>query len=187
MAEFIACFVYMLLYSKKKPTLIMFAIFASFGVLALVFFFIIKPEMFGSFIEILTEFRFTDLNGRKDIYNGFLQVYEQNRMLGVGFIGSFNFVGDPVHPYSFCHSSIFQMMLVAGNIGLACLLLHWILKYGQLVMNITKEKFILLLIFLAPGLYGLVDVTYFVPVYMVFLFMSYITVDDILNDTKEAN
>ena len=181
--EMIVCVIYSIWSStRKKESLILHGIAAGTFIITVLGVFLVKSEIFWGICEQLSDIELGTFNGRKMFYEQFLLVYQENKIFGVGLIGSFQFVIDPEFTYNFCHSSIFQLMMVSGSFGLCALLYHWIEKYGRLIIKINKEKFILILCFLFPGLYGLVDATYLVPVYMVALLSSYCMVNDIFKD-----
>ena len=181
--EYFICLLFTIRYSSsKKESLIAHGVAIVLFFLAALTIFLVKPNVFQDIVDMLSDIRPGTLNGRKIYYETFVKVYNNNKIFGVGLIGSFRFVVDPQYPYDFCHCTIFELALVSGSFGICALLYHWIEKYGRLIIKINREKFILLLSFLFPGLYGLVDATYLVPVYMVALLSSYCMVNDIFND-----
>ena len=181
--EYIICLIFTIKYSlNKKESYILHGISIGLFLLGGASIFVIKPHLFEEIINMLSDIRPGTLNGRRIYYETFVKVFRQNKIFGVGLIGTFDFIVDPEYPYNFCHSTIFELMLVSGSLGLCALLYHLIEKYGRLIIKMNREKFILLLSFLFPGLYGLVDATYLVPVYMVSLFISYCMVLDIFKE-----
>lgn len=181
--EYIICLIFAIKYSlNKKESYLLHGISIFVFLLGGASIFLIKPHLFEEIVNMLSDIRPATLNGRRIYYETFVKIFNLNKTFGVGLIGSFHFDVDPAYPYNFCHSTIFELMLVSGSLGLCALLYHLIEKYGRLIIKMNREKFILLLSFLFPGLYGLVDATYLVPVYMVSLFISYCMVLDIFKE-----
>ena len=184
--ELIACSVYLFKYSNnRKQDLICYGIGVALALLLVGMVIILKPDIWENIKNLVSFIHLDTFNGRRVIYSSFTEVFSQNKMFGVGLIDSFKFhIWGTDYAYTFCHETFFHMMLVSGSFGLCLFIIHMILKYYYLVKNINRDKFILLLAFLAPGLYGLIDVTYFTPVFMITLCLTYCMVDELFKEKE---
>ena len=66
------------------------------------------------------------------------------------------------------------------------MLYHLFIKYFYLFKNISAEKFILICSFLASGIYGMIDVSYFFINYMILFIVIVVLCDDIYQDNHRT-
>ena len=166
---------------KKKQTIIIHASFLGAILIAFSLLLLINQTLFHKIWDILLDLRFNSFNGRSNIYESLFEIWGENKAFGVGLIGSFNWFVDCKN-YQFAHNSFLQMLLVSGIVGTVLFSIYILDKYFHLLKNPTKEKLMVLSTFLFPGLYGLMDVTYLNPVFMVTMLASYCMINDIFKD-----
>jgi hypothetical protein len=77
------------------------------------------------------------------------------------------------------HSTLFEMMVVGGNLGIAFLIIHFIEKYRGL-KNVDKSLIVIVLIgYFFVDLYGLIDNTYGMYYYMIVLVIIMASIDSL--------
>ncbi len=77
------------------------------------------------------------------------------------------------------HSTLFEMMVVGGNLGIAFLIIHFIDKYKGL-RNVDKEIFAIMLMgYFFIDIYGFIDNTYGMYYYMIVLVIIMASIDSL--------
>ncbi len=77
------------------------------------------------------------------------------------------------------HSTLFEMMVVGGNLGIAFLIIHFIDKYKGL-KNVDKSLMVIILIgYFFVDLYGFIDNTYGMYYYMIVLVIIMASIDSL--------
>ena len=77
------------------------------------------------------------------------------------------------------HSTLFEMMVVGGNLGIAFLIIHFIDKYKGL-RNVDKEIFAIMLMgYFFIDIYGFIDNTYGMYYYMIVLVITMASIDSL--------
>ena len=166
---------------KKKLTIIIHSVALLFIGLAFLILLLVNRDTFHRIWDLLLDLRFESFNGRSFIYENLFVVWKENKTFGVGLIGSFNWFVD-CENYQFAHNSFLQMLFISGIFGTVLFTLYILDKYFHLLRKPTVEKLMVFSTFLFPGLYGLLDVTYLNPVFMITMLASYCMINDIFKN-----
>lgn len=76
------------------------------------------------------------------------------------------------------HSTLFEVLVMGGNYGLAFLIFHMVLKYRRISLIKNKDIFVYLLIsYITVDLYGIIDNTYGMYYFMIPLVIIMATID----------
>lgn len=130
------------------------------------------------------------LNGRTIIWERALKaVMSEQPIFGFGLFAGYNEIfGADMNDalFNWCHSTLIQALFSGGIVGLLCMLYHLFIKYFYLFKNISAEKFILICSFLASGIYGMIDVSYFFINYMILFIVIVVLCDDIYQDNHRT-
>ena len=164
---------------KFKTTLLATSIYiVSF--ISILFLLNIFIPVFENFKSSFSSINVGSLNGRLEIYQYTLRNLSPNWLFGKGIFAGFSYNVDVGNgTYQWCHSTLIQVLYSCGIFGLIIMLFHLFEKYYYLFKNCTLEKVILIISFLASGIYGLFDVSYFFINYMVLYIIITILSNDI--------
>ncbi len=138
--------------------------------------------------EMFTTERFFHLKtffSRVTIWERALEIYRNSQWFGIGYVASFNFHVD-VGPGALqaVHQTIFQILLLSGNIGLIIFMYHIYTKYSKLLYKMNFDKFIIFVSYLSAAAIGLVDLTYFQTIFLLVLIPLMIFTESIIEDEK---
>ncbi len=175
----VAFFIFMFRSKNKKPFLIILC--AGLGVI-LVSFVVLYLGFRSIYDAIMTHMTLENWNSRVVIYKSALNVFKENPGFGIGLFGGLGWkVENPT--YQFAHQTFIQMMLISGTFGLICMAYHLVDKYSRVLYKPNNIKMIMFLSFLFPGIYGMIDVSYLNPSYLMVLIISMALFDkEIEND-----
>lgn len=160
LAEFIGLALYILLffvYSKNKKiySLCTISIILIASVLCFIFY-KTNTNYINGFKEYLN---METMHSREIIYKDAIVQWKKAPIFGIGFFGSFHWIVETGN-LQFAHNTFLEMLVISGVVGLLCLIYHIFDKYYRLIKKPSIMKFVVLLSFLIPGIYGLIDVTY---------------------------
>jgi len=118
--------------------------------------------------------RLSDSN-RFELWNNALNIYNKNfktLTFGSGVISEFatNNIRDGIAVTQVVyHSTIFEMLVTAGNFGIAFLIIHFIEKYKNLKFSYNNKAIFtfIMISYITTDLYGLIDNTYGMYYYMI--------------------
>lgn len=110
-------------------------------------------------------FSLSNDNGRFNLYKQALDVIKNYPIFGEGF----NVSGFNLSVIKYYHSTPLQFLASLGGIGLFALIVHVFIKYFTVLKKFNLVSFFVLLSFLGPSLYGLIDVTFFSLPYLILL------------------
>lgn len=165
-----------------KKSFISIGIYIASFIVILAFASIFVPIL-DNFKNTFNSFNVGTLNGRIQIYIDSFNALKGNYILGKGIFAGFNVTIDET-TFTWCHSTIIQVLYSCGIIGLLLFLFHIFEKYYYLIKNCSIEKIILLIAFMISGLYGLIDVSYFFINYMVLYIVITILCNFVYEDTS---
>ena len=178
----IIIFIYMYFVKKdKKKCLISLISAISLGLIGVIALLIFKPSFFSDYFS---NYSFNTLKSRIEIYKSALSLFKLNPLFGIGYYGSFNWYVDSWTGIQFAHNTFLEMMVVGGIFGTICLIYHLVDKYSRLLYHMNFEKIILLLSFSLVGLYGLIDVTYFLLPYTAVLIFQMLLSDTLVEESN---
>ena len=159
--SFVGCAVFVLAHGRKPQLLRGSVVFAVAAVL-----FALNYEMFDLWWEIFIESFSEDLNafssGRIAIYKLGLDVFRDYPLFGGGWISLQ--VLRPGSRLFMYHSTIIQTLATMGLFGLVALLVHYFQVFKYVFEDMSLEKKLFLIGYLASQVHGLIDnVQYAVP------------------------
>lgn len=167
---------------KKKKLLIYHSIFVGAAILLFGLLLLIKKDLWNTLYEVLTRINWSTGNNRAWVYESVFKIWGENKAFGIGIVGSFNwYVEAGEGNYQFAHNTLLQMLLLSGLVGAILMVIHLVDKYARLFIHPTKEKLIVCFSFLLPAIYGLIDVTYLSPLYMLLFLASYTMFNEIFS------
>ena len=134
------------------------------------------------FKDNITSINLTTFNGRNPIYIHCIEEFKTNPIFGKGLYAPF-FDNEFTGGYQWGHSTVIHTMYTMGLIGLVALAIHMAQKYLNLFLKPNIEKIFIALGFLASGLYGLVDVSYYFINYMVVLIMILVCLEKTIKES----
>ncbi len=122
-----------------------------------------NEELLTGFINSI--FRRTTIHndGRIPIYEKAWHDFKENPIFGVGLY----YPLDENGIYHWYHSTFVHTMACFGSFGVVALIIHLVEKYYLILKKKNFAGFICLIAFLGSGFYGLIDVTYYSPYYMI--------------------
>lgn len=124
------------------------------------------PGLFDLLKEEISNINLSTLNGRNAIYEEMLLKLKDDFWFGKGIFNSPNADGSD---YLWGHNVYIHTIYTLGFFGLCTLLVHLFQKYYLLLKKPTPSKTFVAIAFLASGLYGLMDVSYFYLNFMIVL------------------
>lgn len=155
-------FMYLLVRESRHKIAALLVIFIAFGMVFLI------QKMYPSEMTLLFE-RFAtagfDDSGRFELFAQGLSYFFQNPIFGVGFELPTLEYGSLVH----FHSTFIQMAAYAGIFGLLAIVIHFDQKYTLVFKQKNHFFHWVGMVLLTTDLYGMIDVTYFSFIYMVYL------------------
>ncbi len=123
------------------------------------------------------------LNSRFDIWKSAFNILKDNTLFGIGVLSPFEWhMGPGSTGYQFAHNTLIHSLVISGIFGTICLIYHLVEKYIRLIYKINYKKYILLMSFLFPALYGLIDNTYLFLNYMFLLAYQMISFEEEIKD-----
>ena len=138
----------------------------------------IDKTLITSLIDNLTRVNLESMNGRVPIYTKLLEEFKNQPIFGYGlFIG---FYGNP--EYLWAHNTFLHAAYTLGTLGFIAMVIHHLEKYVFCLKKVKYEKIVLLFSFLASDIYGFIDVSYFLPSFMLVLVVTLIMVNNSLKD-----
>ena len=158
-------------YRKKTIKFICFSLL-SVGVIFLIVS-LIDFEIIKNIYNNLTKVNLESLNGRIPIYQKMMSQLMKNPIFGYGLL--YNFQSDTI--YLWGHNTFLHTAYSLGFIGLSTIIYHFVEKYLFTIKKIDIKKTVILISFLASDFYGLIDVSYFLPNFMIVLIVSLIIID----------
>lgn len=109
------------------------------------------------------------LFSRTWIWESAMNVFKSNIFFGIGLVGPAGWNVSVTFPaYQYCHNTFVESLTVTGIFGFICLLYHLVEKYTRLIYKMDFKKFIFMLFFLYPGIYGMIDNSYLEITYMLY-------------------
>ena len=192
--EFIAMFIIMFFikydYKRQKIQLLSFLLIIAITVGIMI---IIKYDLL-SLISSTTFKEGFDSNGRTEMWNDAFKIWSssfRNVIFGSGIISEIkekSMYHEVMPTFVVYHSTIFEVLVSGGIIGIVGLAIHFFEKY-KMLYKINKNFSILLLIgYILVDLYGMIDNTYGMYYYMVPLMMVFAVLNNSndyrLYDTK---
>ena len=144
-------------------------IILSISLISILFIIILVMTQIDDFSHHLT---FNTLNARFEIWKSALNIFSKNYIFGIGVFSPFAWhMGPGWTHYQFAHNTIIHSLVISGVFGTLCLIYHLVEKYSRVIYKINYNKFILLMCFIYPALYGLVDNTYlFINYYFILVY-----------------
>ena len=115
------------------------------------------------------------MNGRTPIYEMILTEISKKPVFGYGLLYGFS---EP-DKYLWGHNTFLHTTYSLGVVGLLAILWHHVEKYMYCIKKISIEKIIILASFVASDFYGFIDVSYFLPNFMLVLILSLIMIDSL--------
>lgn len=123
------------------------------------------------------------LNSRYDIWKSAFNIFKENYLFGIGVLSPFEWqMGPGSTGYQFAHNTLIHSLVISGLFGTICLIYHLLEKYSRLIYKINYTKYIILMSFIFPALYGLIDNTYLFLNYMFVLAYEMISIEDEIKD-----
>ena len=173
-AEFIGLPLFILLffiYSKNKKlySLCTISIILIASILCFIFY-KTNTDYINGFKENLN---METMHSREIIYKDAIVQWKKAPIFGIGFFGSFHWIVETGN-LQFAHNTFLEMLVISGVVGLLCLIYHIFDKYYRLIKKPSIMKFVVLLSFLIPGIYGLIDVSYCLPTFTITLIFEMI-------------
>lgn len=166
--------------SKHKLSSIIYWFLISVLATLIIYFIEIKFKFFS---DIISKINLETGNGRYNVWKSAIEIFKENKVFGIGLFADWHV--DTAY-YQFAHSTILQMFLTSGIIGGTLMCIHLIYKYLLLIIKPNKEKIIILLSFILPGIYGLIDVTYLMPNFTItMLLIMALSESEIFNKKKK--
>ncbi len=157
--------IYSFINSKfKKQYLLNCSIVLLVLVAIVVYIYFTERRLIDDIIRTLSRINLSSLNGRGEIYEKMLMEAKENLWFGRGIFNSSNKEGND---YLWGHNVYIHTLYTTGLFGLAALFIHLFQKYYLLLKKPNTKKVFVAIAFLACGLYGLMDVTYFYLNYMI--------------------
>ena len=158
-------------YRKKTIKFICFSLLSISIIFLIVS--LIDFEIIKNIYNNLTKVNLESLNGRIPIYQKMMSQLMKNPIFGYGLL--YNFQSDTI--YLWGHNTFLHTAYTLGFIGLCTIIYHFIEKYLFTIKKIDIKKIVILISFLASDFYGLIDVSYFLPNFMIVLIVSLIIID----------
>lgn len=175
-----------LLSYKIKEKKIFYLMVSSFICLCfitlLIMYFTLNLEL-EKIIKSILSINLENLNGRNPLFNQTWQYFKEYPVFGIGIFGGFSWNGDG-DGYLWAHGTLFHTMLTMGSVGVLALAYHMVEKYFYLFKKLNLQKVIIILALFATDCYGFFDVSYYYPVYMVFLLIILLAAESIIEEKK---
>lgn len=125
---------------------------------------VVYPEIYDPIITRFSNIGFDD-SGRFELFGEGLVAFFSKPLFGIGFnIASLQYTS--IHYF---HSTIIQTMASTGLIGLVSLIWHFDEKYMLVIKQKNHFFHWIAVVLLVTDIYGLIDVTYYTFIYMLYL------------------
>jgi O-antigen ligase len=155
-------FMYLLVRESRRKLAVLIVIFITAGMVFLIQ--RIYPDEMTLLFERFATAGFDD-SGRFELFAQGLSYFFQHPIFGVGFELPTLEYGAIVH----FHSTFIQMAAFAGIFGLLAIVIHFDQKYTLVFKQKNHFFHWVGMVLLTTDLYGMIDVTYFSFIYMVYL------------------
>lgn len=131
----------------------------------IVYIYIEQKYIYDFFISEFSNIQLNSLTGRIPIYEDMLKNVKEFLLFGRGLFDSPDSNGH--YEYMWGHNLYIHAIYTTGFFGLGALLVHLFQKYYVLLKKPNKRTIFVSLAFLACGLYGIIDITYYYLNYMI--------------------
>nr|MCR5786211.1 O-antigen ligase family protein [Acholeplasmatales bacterium] len=169
----IIAFIGLMYFAKeyRKPLVITFVSFIAVAVLGLVI-------VIASKSSLANHLNLNNWFSRTDIWTSALKIFKQNPIFGIGLVAPCGWSVSLTFPnYQFAHNTFIEILVIGGIFGTLCFLYHLVEKYSRVLYKFNFKKFIILLFFLYPALYGLIDNTYLEITYTIYFLFALCVID----------
>lgn len=126
----------------------------------------------------------TNSSGRNMLYEYVFKHVKYNLFFGIGLYSNFSWHLNTDF-FQYAHSTFLQTLFMAGIFGVVCLVIHLIDKYFYVIKN-KNYLSLMMMFYITPGLYGLIDVTYY-SLYTIYLFFVIYFYSSIINVKKKID
>lgn len=122
----------------------------------------ITIALWGRFIE-----RGLDDSGRFQIYLDAISKFLEHPLFGKGILVRYEDLGE----FRMYHNTILHTLASFGLVGLAGLIVQVIMTFKIIFKKVTAERWVLGIAFIGAHLHGMVDNVYYMPQFMILLFI----------------
>jgi len=176
LAEMVAIDLFLLVWFRKNKKIFYTTLaIISFGVLLVLGILIIKPEIFTKIFSRFLVHGFS-LNGRHLQWQMSREYFFENPIFGVGIFHDYYEMAGTVTIFWHSHQIFLQLLSSMGIFGLCAYILHLIYKFKSCARP-TLFNIMALLTLICSEVYGLIDVTFPSPHYMILVFAVLIAVE----------
>ncbi|MBU1144948.1 MAG: O-antigen ligase family protein [Firmicutes bacterium] len=166
---FILVLIFLLKSSNWKLTLLNFALTIAILTLLSIYNYDLFSAIYDRFMNLLL-----DDSGRIEIYKDAIATFLAHPLFGAGIFARLDALGD----YRMYHNTILHTMATFGAVGLIGLLIQFYQMFRVFVYQLKPQTLILSISVLGAMAHGMIDNVYFMPQFMIMLFIIIAVVEN---------